>query len=122
MRQSLEGWEGGAYPGVKTYVLSRTLPESSREGITVIRRDAAEFVRELKEGDGRGICLMGGGELARSLFEAGLIDEIGVNIHPVILGAGIPMFHPMSRQIDLELVECRSFKNGCVYVVYRVKN
>jgi dihydrofolate reductase len=65
---------------------------------------------------------MGGGELARSLFEAGLIDEVGFNIHPVLLGSGIPLFHPMSRQVHLELIERRSFKNGCVYVMYRVKN
>ena len=72
--------------------------------------------------EGKDICLMGGGELARPLLEAGLIDEIGFNIHPVLLGSGIPLFHPMSRQIDLELLECRPFKNGCVYVIYRVKH
>ena len=109
-------------PGVETYVFSRTLPEGSSEGVTVVRRDAAEFVRDLKAKDGGDICLMGGGELARSLFEAGLIDEVGFNIHPVLLGSGVPLFHPMGRQIDLELRECRSFKNGCVYVAYRVKN
>ncbi len=116
------GQGGGDYPGVKTYVFSRTLPEGTGKGVTVIREDAAEFVRKLKNQDGKDICLMGGGELARSLFEADLIDEIGFNIHPVLLGAGIPLFHPMSRQIDLELLECRPFKNGCVYVTYRVKH
>jgi hypothetical protein len=50
------------------------------------------------------------------------IDEIGFNIHPVLLGTGIPLFHPMSRQIDLELRECRPLKNGCVYLSYRVKH
>ena len=65
---------------------------------------------------------MGGGELARSLFEAGLIDELGFNIHPVLLGAGIPLFHPMSRQINLKLLECKTLKNGCVMVTYRVKH
>jgi dihydrofolate reductase len=85
-------------------------------------RNAVDVVRELKAQNGKGICVMGGGELARSLFEAGLIDEIGFNIHPVLLGAGVPVFHPMSRQIDLELHECRAFKNGCVYVSYRVKH
>jgi dihydrofolate reductase len=110
------------YPGVKNYVFSRTLAGDLGGGVTVIREDAAEFVRDLKGQDGKDICLMGGGELARSLFEAGLIDEIGFNIHPVLLGAGIPLFRPMSRQIHLELVECRAFKNGCVYVMYRVKN
>ena len=114
------GQEGG-YPGVKNYVFSRTLAKDAGGGVTVVREDAAEFVRRLKQQDGKDICLMGGGELARSLFEAGLIDEIGFNIHPVLLGSGIPLFHPMSRQIDLELLECRQFKNGCVYVIYRVK-
>lgn len=36
-------------------------------------------------------------------------------------GGGIPAFHPMSRQIDLELKDCERFTNGCVYVTYRVK-
>lgn len=107
------------YPGLKNYVFSRTLalPDGP---ITVVDADAAEFVRRLKELPGKGICVMGGGELARSLFEADLIDELGFNIHPVLLGAGIPLFHSMSRQVNLELKECRTFKNGCVYVSYRV--
>jgi dihydrofolate reductase len=113
--------QGGGYPGVRNYVFSRTLGEVPG-GVTVVRGDAAEFVRGLKAQDGKGICLMGGGELARSLFEAGLIDEVGFNIHPVLLGAGVPLFHPMSRQIDLELRECRAFANGCVYVTYRVRH
>jgi dihydrofolate reductase len=111
----------GGYPGVTTYVFSRTLPAGPHGRATIISADAVDFVHDLKRQDGKDICLMGGGELARPLFEAGLIDEIGFNIHPVLLGSGIPLFHPMSRQIDLELRECRAFKNGCVLVSYRVK-
>jgi dihydrofolate reductase len=117
-----QGKGGEGYSGVKTYVFSRTLADGPHEGVTVVREDAAGFVRDLKGQDGRDICLLGGGELAKSLFEAGLIDEIGFNVHPVLLGSGIPLFHPMSRQIELELKECRPFKNGCVYLTYRVKN
>jgi dihydrofolate reductase len=114
--------QGGGYPGVTNYVFSRTLKEEPGAGVTVVRGDAAAFVRGLKRQEGKDICLMGGGELGRSLFEAGLIDEIGFNIHPVLLGSGIPLFHPMNRQIDLELLECRPFKNGCVYVTYLVQH
>jgi dihydrofolate reductase len=114
--------QGGGYSGVKNYVFSRTLQEDPGGGVTVVRADAADFVRHLKQQDGKDICLMGGGELARALFEARLIDEVGFNIHPVLLGSGIPLFHPMSRQTDLELRECRRFKNGCVYVTYKVKH
>ena len=109
------------YPHIKTYVLSRTLKESSNESVEIISEDAAEFVRKLKTEAGKDICVMGGGELAQSLLEAGLIDEIGFNIHPVLLGSGVPLFHEMNRQIDLELIDCKPFKNGCVYVLYRVK-
>lgn len=110
------------YPGIKTYVFSRTLPrESESEGFEIIYTDAVEFVRNLKNSAGKDICVMGGGEFARTLFEADLIDEIGFNIHPVLLGQGIPLFHEMNRQIDLELIESRQIQNGCVYVLYRVK-
>ena len=112
---------GVGYPGVRNFVFSRTLESVPDEDVVLVRTDAAEFVRDLKEQEGKDIFLMGGGELARSLFEADLIDEIRFNIHPVLLGAGIPLFHPMSRQIDLELEECRPFKNGCVHVTYRIR-
>lgn len=115
------GGQGGGYPGVRNFVFSRSLEKEPAGNVTLVRSDAAEFVRDLKQQEGKGICLMGGGELARSLFEAGLIDEIGLNIHPVLLGSGIPLFHSMTRQIDLELKECRPFKNGCVYVRYGIR-
>ena len=112
----------GGYKGVTNYVFSRTLKAGADPSVTVVSADATEFVRALKGNTGKDICLMGGGELARSLFEAGLIDEVGFNIHPVLLGAGIPAFRAMSRQIDLELKDCQRFKNGCVLVTYRVKH
>jgi dihydrofolate reductase len=116
------GHGGGSYPGVKTYVFSRTLKAGEADGLTIVATDVVPFVRELKQQKGKDICLMGGGELARPLLEAGLIDELGFNIHPVLLGAGIPLFHVINRQVDLELLECRAFKNGCVLVKYRVKH
>ena len=110
-----------AYPDVKNYVFSRTMAEAPDPAVEIVRDDAVEFVRALKSGEGAGICVMGGGELAKSLLEADLVDEVGTNLHPVILGAGIPLFHPMPRQIDLELIETKVLKTGCVYVLYRVK-
>ncbi|MGH9942956.1 MAG: dihydrofolate reductase family protein [Pyrinomonadaceae bacterium] len=111
-----------SYAGVKNYVFSRTMKESPDKSVEIISEDAAEFVRRLKSKKGKGICVMGGGELAHSLFEANVIDEIGLNIHPVLLGRGIPLFHEMSRQIDLELLDSKTFKNGCVLISYRVKH
>lgn len=111
---------GGSYPGVKSYIFSRTLTEAA-EGVEIISDGAVEFVRDLKNQPGGDICVMGGGDFAKTLFEADLIDEIGFNIHPVLLGAGIPLFHKMDCQIDLELIDCQRFTNGCVYVLYRVK-
>ncbi|MEP6922448.1 MAG: dihydrofolate reductase family protein [bacterium] len=111
------------YPGIKSYVFSQTLKQPRGEkGFEVVSQDAADFVSNLKQQDGKDICVMGGGLLAKSLLEANLIDEIGFNIHPVLLGSGVPLFHEMNHQIDLELLECKPFKNGCVYVYYRVKH
>lgn len=114
---------GPDHPGVKTYVCSRTIKEPNSKELTFIADDAAVFVRRLKEEElGNDILVMGGGLLAQSLFEADLIDELGFNIQPVLLGSGIPLFYEMPRQIDLELQECRQLSKGCVYVTYKVKH
>lgn len=114
------GGDGGAYPGVTSYVFSRTLKEV--KGANLISEDAADFVSKLKKEKGKDICVMGGGILARSLFEADLIDEVGINVHPVLLGSGIPLFHEMKKQINLKLIKCQELKNGCVVLTYRVKH
>jgi len=110
--------------GMRNYVFSHTLVPADFANcpVTLVNEDAAGFVRGLKEQDGKDILLMGGGDLARTLFEADLIDVLGFNIHPLLLGSGVPLFHVMSRQIDLELKECRPFKNGCIYVSYKVRH
>ena len=110
-----------SYPGTRTIVFSRTL-RVKPDKVEIVSEDVSEFVRKLKKEDGKDICVMGGGLLAKSLFESDLIDEIGFNIHPVLLGSGIPVFHEMSRQLDLELIDCRQWKTGCVLVTYRVKH
>ena len=112
---------GGAYPGVKNYVFSRTLEQPPDKKVEVISQHAEDFVRRLKRAPGKGICVMGGGELARSLFQARLIDQVGLNIQPVLLGAGIPLFYEMKEQLDLELLEHKRLKNGGLFVFYRVK-
>ena len=111
-----------SYPGVKNYVFSRTIKECRDKNVQIISQDAAEFIRKLKSGNGKVIFVMGGGELAKSLFEADVIDEIRLSIHPALLGSGIPLFLPMERQVDLELLQCKALKNGCVLVTYRVKH
>jgi dihydrofolate reductase len=109
-----------AMPSVRTYVFSRSLTEVAGENVELVSQDAGEFVRELKARPGKDICLMGGGELARSLFEADVIDEVSLHTHPILLGDGIPLFLPMKQQVNLKLRECRPFKNGCIMATYDV--
>src|SRR5437660_9622201 len=123
-----------SYPGAKNYVFSRSKKKRDAlkknlvakkkkafKNVEVISADATKFVLELKRKKGKGIVVFGGGELAKSLFEADLIDEVVLNIHPVLLGSGIPLFHEMKKQIDLELLECKILEGGYLAVTYRIK-
>lgn len=110
------------YGDIETYVFSRTLKPGMRDGVEFVSTDPGKFVAKLKKKKGKEIMVMGGGEIGAVLLEAGVIDEIGFNIHPILLGSGVPLFHKMPRQLDLELTECKRMKNGCVYVCYKVKN
>jgi dihydrofolate reductase len=109
-----------AFGGIKTYVCSRTLKKIPGKKLE-LASDAVSLVKRLKSEEGKDIIVMGGSEIGKSLFEAELIDELGVNIHPVLLGSGIPLFAEMDRKIDLELRDCTRMKNGCVVLTYDVK-
>jgi dihydrofolate reductase len=113
------GGGGAGMAKIRTYVFSSTMAEAPA-GAELVRGDAAGFVRDLKAGPGGGIILMGGGELASALIEAGLVDEIGLNLHPLLLGAGIPFFRPMTRRVALALVEARPIAKECVFLRYRL--
>ncbi|MET4592467.1 dihydrofolate reductase family protein [Arthrobacter sp. 754] len=113
--------EGSGIPPVATYLFSRTLSEAP-PGTELVSSDAVDFVNTLKRQPGKGICLMGGGELAGSLFEAGAIDQVSLNVHPVLLGSGVPFFRDLKGRIGLELTESRRLDGGCVLMVYRVRN
>jgi len=112
--------QGGGANGMQAYVFSRTLDRIKKKGVTLVKDDPGTFVRELKQRDGKGICVFGGSDFARSLFAAGVVDEVGFNIHPVLLGSGVPAFVDPGRRSTLELKECRQIDGGCVYVTYRV--
>lgn len=114
------GGGADAMARVHSYVFSRTLDAISRPGVTLVKTDPGAFVRELKAKPGKGICVFGGGDFARTLFAAGVVDEVGFNMHPVLLGSGVPLFLDPGRRVPLELVECRTLDTGCVYVLYRV--
>jgi dihydrofolate reductase len=107
-------------PAVRTYVFSRTLQSIDEPGVQLVKGDAVEFVRDLKRRQGKGICLMGGGELAQSLLEAGLVDRIGLNVHPILLGSGVPTFRDPGHRLKLTLAECRPLDGGCVLLNYSV--
>jgi dihydrofolate reductase len=107
-------------PTVRTFIFSRTLRVPDDPNVELVAGEAAEFVRNLKRQPGKGICLMGGGELAQSLLAAGLVDEIGLNIHPVLLGSGIPTFRDLEKRVKLTLTECRRIDGGCILARYKV--
>lgn len=113
------GSGGGSSSGIRTYVFSRTMREAP-DGVELVATDAGAFVRDLKQHAGKGICVMGGGELASSLFQAGVIDEVGLNIHPVLLGAGVPLFRDPGDRVRLELKDSRVIEGGCVLANYYV--
>ncbi len=107
---------------VKSYVFSRSLASLPDKKAQLVTTNAGEFVRKLKSEPGKNIIVMSGGNFAASLLQAGVIDEVGLNIHPLLLGAGPAAFLDAGARVDLELTECRKLDGGCVFVRYAVKH
>lgn len=80
----------------------------------------AEEIERLRAEPGEGDIAIGGATLAAEVAASGLIDEYRAMVYPVLVGGGIPFFPQHERQVDLELVETRTFSSKVVYLRYRV--
>jgi dihydrofolate reductase len=115
------GGDAGDSP-IRTFIFSRTMTEAPT-GATLVATDPAAFVRELKQKEeGGDIMVMGGGDLASVLIAGGAVDEIGLNLHPVLLGGGTPFFRALGRRVELTLLDARPLAEDCVYLRYRVES
>jgi dihydrofolate reductase len=80
----------------------------------------AEEIERLRAEPGEGDIWIGGATLAAEAAALGLIDEYRLRLHPVLVGGGIPYFPRLQHQVDLALVETRSFSSRLVLLRYRV--
>jgi dihydrofolate reductase len=114
------GGEAPPTPGIQNIVFSRTLNPREYPGV-MIHADAEPVVRELRTKPGKDIALFGGGELFRSLLAAGLVDQVGFAVIPVLLGGGIPFLPSPAGRTTLKLTKHRVYeKSGTVSLEYDI--
>jgi dihydrofolate reductase len=102
------------------YVVSNTLKEPlGWSNSTLVRGDAVEAVRKLREEEGGDLVILGSGQLVRSLMGAGLIDLYTVLIHPLVLGSGTRLFPGEGGMAELELGEVKPTTTGVLIATYR---
>lgn len=109
------------YSHMKQYLFSRTMQESSDERVQLVSENAIEWVGTLKKQTGKGIWLCGGANLAATLFENSLVDQLILKINPFLMGSGISLFSGVIQQTVLELTNSKIYKNGVVMLYYKVK-
>jgi dihydrofolate reductase len=100
------------------YVASTTLDKVEWNNSTLLEGDVPEAVAELKQAPGKDIAISGSATLVRSLLREGLVDELRLMIHPVVVGEGRRLFEDGDR-IGLELADSKTFATGVVYATYK---
>lgn len=99
-------------------VYSRSLENVTTRRTRLEREFDPETVRGLKAGSDTDLAVAGP-DLAGQALREGLVDEIHLTVHPVVIGAGRRAL-PDGLRIDVELIDQRRFDNGTVYFAYRV--
>ena len=108
-------------PGIDFVVFSRTLAPMEKPGLRIVGDDPGRVVKALKNGKGKDIWLFGGGELFRTLLDAGVVDTVELAVMPVLLGSGIPVLPPgASAKLVLSDVK-RLPESGIVVLAYSVE-
>lgn len=104
---------------VPKYVVSTTLEAVEWNNSTLIDGNVEEAIDELKHQEGEGIGIVGSGKLVRSLLGYGLLDEIVIRVHPLLLGSGKRLFADDVEGNGLKLVDSTTFDTGVVSLTYR---
>ena len=112
------GWAYGEKP---TFVLThRELPRT-RATVEFHAGDLAELVNGRLRPTFRTIWFVGGGAVAGECLRLGLADEVRYSILPIVIGAGIPFFDRLDRDVALHLAEVKAYRSGVVDLRYEVR-
>ena len=102
-------------------VLSRQPPPPGAPSAVEFTNEAVgPLVSRLREGTGKDIWLMGGGEVIASFLDEYAIDEFVISVVPVFIGDGIPLIARRHRQVPLTLRATERFDDGVVQLHYAV--
>jgi len=103
-------------------LVSSTRTEADHDTRVIGSADPADAIAELarvrEETDGD--IGVGGATLATQLLHAGLLDELLLFIHPVVLGSGRPLFDDLTEPLQLELLEQQTYGQGVVMHRYAI--
>ena len=102
------------------FVVSKTLEGPLEwQNSTLIKGDVAKEITDLKRRPGKDITIIGSAALVQSLLRDGLLDELRLMVHPVVLGSGKRLFEDEGDQKALELVDSKPFSTGVLYLTYQ---
>ena len=100
------------------YVVSSTLGDPKWDHTTVLTGDAVDAVAELKQRLEGEIVLNASGQLARTLLEHDLVDEVRLMVYPFVLGDGERLFPPTGTALAMRLVDTRTVGTGLALLTY----
>jgi dihydrofolate reductase len=120
-RRTFDVAGAGGFPGMKTFVFSRSLRQEDYPSVTMVSGQIRETLDNLRAQPGKDIWLFGGGELFRSLLELDCVDTVEPAVIPVLLGGGRPFLPAPALRRSLSLSEQRVYeKSGIVLLRYDV--
>ena len=100
-------------------VASTTLDRVEWRNATLLAGDLAGELAGRKRQPGKNLLVTGSSTLVRSLLRDGLLDELELLVHPVVVGSGKHLFEDMGLRVTLELVDARTFRTGVLHLTYR---
>jgi len=106
---------------MRKIVVSTTLTASDWTDTTIIEGDVLDAVRALKAEDGGPIMVFGSRTLAQTLLREGLVDELHLQIFPLVLGSGDRLYPESPDAATLTLVDSQTTSNGVLLQSYRVR-
>ncbi|MGW7872636.1 dihydrofolate reductase family protein [Staphylococcus xylosus] len=104
---------------VEKVIFSKALNSVDWHNSRLVKKNVKDEIIHMKQQEGEDIVVLGSPRFAHYLMQLDVVDEYKITVSPTLIGKGLPLFQNIHEQVDLKLIDNKTFESGALGLIYQ---
>lgn len=104
---------------VEKVIFSKALNSIDWHNSRLVKKNVKDEIIHMKQQEGEDIVVLGSPRFAHYLMQLDVVDEYKITVSPTLIGKGLPLFQNIHEQVDLKLIDNKTFESGALGLIYQ---